>query len=97
MRYDYKCTKCKDQFVREFPIATNPKTQSCPVCLGLSVRDYTVGMPQVQLIGWGWNTTDKLDPMDPENNNPFPVPPVPARPYISRKKNRTRPKGAVVR
>ena len=90
MRYDYKCVDCDQQFVVKFPIATNPPEVQCESCFGTAVRDFTAGMPQVQFAGWGWNSTDKLHPMDPENNNPYPVPPVSSRPYLSRKRNSPR-------
>jgi len=95
MKYHYRCPDCDTRFIDEYPIAQNPSELTCLVCHGTAHRDFSAGMPQVQLVGWGWNTKETLDPMDPKNDWPHVSPPVPARPYTSRKVNKS--KGGPVR
>jgi len=44
MRYAYKCNKCHTEVVINKPMTESSKTELCPSCKEIMVRDYKVSV-----------------------------------------------------
>lgn len=71
MNYEYRCSKCKHVFTRQFRLAENPKFVSCPECGCLLATRYFGAAPTVCFKGSGWGCRTELDAHDPQNDRPL--------------------------
>lgn len=66
MKYDYKCTNCKNIFEKSFLINDVKPLVYCPDCKSLA-RRYITRPPQVKFEGQGFASNDiyyKPDPLE---------------------------------